>query len=315
MSTTQEIVAQDATKEERDVGIQPQTTLNIIAQAIEKKVDVETLERLFELQKDYEQREAKKAFIAAMAKCQSELPTIRKTKEVLEKDRRTVRYKYASIDAIVEQVREYIARNGLSYTIKTQQDDTSVTATVIVTHEGGHSEETSFRVPIDPKAYMSGPQKFAAALTFAKRYAFCNAFGIMTGDEDTDATPETVGNAQVTQPKVTKEALERLYSLMNELGTTQGVIESQIGMPLASANINVLRKVYQDLERIRRKRAKEAANAPATPPAAPAQGPAQNEQQESVPDESPKEQMQHTALCASHKGAKCDCIPVVNDNQ
>ena len=34
---------------------------------------------------------------------------------------------------------------------------------------------------------MSAQQKVGAALTFAKRYAFCNAFGIMTGDEDNDA--------------------------------------------------------------------------------------------------------------------------------
>ena len=34
---------------------------------------------------------------------------------------------------------------------------------------------------------MSAPQKFASAMTFAKRYAFCNAFGILTSDEDVDA--------------------------------------------------------------------------------------------------------------------------------
>jgi hypothetical protein len=40
---------------------------------------------------------------------------------------------------------------------------------------------------------MSQTQVEAATLTFAKRYAFCNAFGILTGDEDIDAQPETVG--------------------------------------------------------------------------------------------------------------------------
>jgi ERF superfamily. len=34
---------------------------------------------------------------------------------------------------------------------------------------------------------MSDTQHVAAALTFAKRYAFTNAFGIMTGDDDNDA--------------------------------------------------------------------------------------------------------------------------------
>jgi hypothetical protein len=36
--------------------------------------------------------------------------------------------------------------------------------------------------------YMTAPQKYASAQTFAKRYALCNVLGISTGDEDTDAT-------------------------------------------------------------------------------------------------------------------------------
>src|SRR5262249_52436437 len=48
------------------------------------------------------------------------------------------------------------------------------------------------------RAIMSQTQVVAAALTFAKRYAFCNAFGILTGNEDTDAQPEPAehGNLQ-----------------------------------------------------------------------------------------------------------------------
>ena len=40
---------------------------------------------------------------------------------------------------------------------------------------------------------MSGSQQNAAANTFSKRYALCNALGILTGDEDTDAplVPQT----------------------------------------------------------------------------------------------------------------------------
>jgi len=42
-------------------------------------------------------------------------------------------------------------------------------------------------VPLGNKtSVMSQTQVVAAALTFAKRYAFCNAFGIMTGDDDNE---------------------------------------------------------------------------------------------------------------------------------
>jgi len=41
---------------------------------------------------------------------------------------------------------------------------------------------------------MSAPQVVAATITFRKRYAFCNAFGIMTGDEDIDGQIENEHN-------------------------------------------------------------------------------------------------------------------------
>ncbi len=61
-----------------------------------------------------------------------------------------------------------------------------------VKHTSGHSEVTCVELPLGNKTrIMSQTQVEAAALTFAKRYAFCNAFGILTGDEDTDAKPAT----------------------------------------------------------------------------------------------------------------------------
>ena len=48
---------------------------------------------------------------------------------------------------------------------------------------------------------MSDPQKYGGASTYAKRYAFCNGFGILTADEDLDAkssTPKPQGPAQAT---------------------------------------------------------------------------------------------------------------------
>ncbi len=70
-------------------------------------------------------------------------------------------------------------------------------ATCKITHILGHSETSTFEAPIDKDSYMSAPQQYAAASTFAKRYAFCNALGILTGDEDNDA----VGVGSKTQEK------------------------------------------------------------------------------------------------------------------
>jgi hypothetical protein len=61
---------------------------------------------------------------------------------------------------------------------------------------------------------MTTPQKFASALTFAKRYAFCNVLGILTGDKDDDAN--TAGS-----PAAPAEAMRILKTNLDKMGEKQ----------------------------------------------------------------------------------------------
>ena len=168
----------------------------LLSQAISQG-NVEIAERVLVMHDKLKAAWAKEQFDKAMSKFQGECPVIEKTRKVYEKDGRTLRYKFAPLDSIVAQTKKPIAKNGLSYTIKTTNGDKSLTSTVRVTHIAGHSEENSFTVPIGEEQYMSQVQKYGARSTFAKRYAYCDAFGIMTGDEDNDAVEE---KEQVRQP-------------------------------------------------------------------------------------------------------------------
>ena len=158
----------------------------LIGKAISSKVPVETMERLLAMRREYKAEQAKEAYITAMSQFQEECPIIRKDKKVNNKDG-TLRYTYAPIDSILRQTKHLIQKYGFSYTIDTTVDEKWVDAVCKVTHQLGHSETSNFKVPIDPRAFMNEAQKFASALTFAKRYAFCNAFGILTGDQDDDS--------------------------------------------------------------------------------------------------------------------------------
>jgi len=159
-----------------------------ISKAIDKGVDVATMEKLFALREKVRAEEAREAFVGAMASFQSECPIIEKNKTVLNKDGRTVRYKYASLDTIVEKMRDPLSKYGLAYSWKVKNEEGFITAIATITHKFGHSETSEFKVPVDKEGYMTEPQKYASALTFAKRYALINALGISTGEEDTDAT-------------------------------------------------------------------------------------------------------------------------------
>lgn len=165
----------------------------LIAQAIDKGVSVETMEKLLAMRRELRAEKAKEEFDKAMAKFQAECPQIEKTKGVKTKAG-ILAYKYAPIESIVEQVKKALQENGFSYSTNMElieNGTTKVKVSVKVTHSAGHSDVTSMTVPLGNKTdIMSQTQVVAAAQTFAKRYAFLNAFGIMTGDEDNDAKPQ-----------------------------------------------------------------------------------------------------------------------------
>jgi hypothetical protein len=161
----------------------------LIAKAIEHNVAIETMERLLTLRERLKAEQARDAFFTALAAFQGECPVIAKTKQITirPKEGAAYSYRYAPLDVIVDQVRAVLQAHGLSYTIKTRQDEGSLTAICEVHHEAGHTEASELTVPIDRAARMNDTQKVGAARTYAMRYAWCNAFGILTGDDDTDA--------------------------------------------------------------------------------------------------------------------------------
>lgn len=162
----------------------------LISQAIAKGADIGTLERLMALRKDVLEEEAKKAFNDAMAAFQEECPVIEKDKGV-KTNKGATAYKYAPIDSIVSQVKSLIKKHGFRYTTTMEFNGTIVKVTCRVVHTLGHEEKSVMEVPLGGKTeIMSQTQVVAAASTFAKRYAFLNAFGIMTGDEDNDTASE-----------------------------------------------------------------------------------------------------------------------------
>lgn len=184
--------------------------------AIEKGAPVETIEKVMEMGEKIRARMAKESFNVAMAELQQEMPVISKDMEVREKMEKGggVRYKFTPLASIVKQVGPIIAKHGFSYTIRIINDEKMLTAVCIVTHKDGHTEESSFSIPIGAEQYMSDVQKYGARSTFAKRYAFTNAFGIMTGDGDNDGQ----GASSTPPAAVNPEFLTKIREMINVSG-------------------------------------------------------------------------------------------------
>ena len=175
----------------------------LLLKAIEKGLPVETMEKLLVMRRELRAEAAKDDYFIALSKFQKICPVIIKGRDVYDKDGK-LRYRFAPLDVIIDQVKDALEICGFSYIIKTQQTETTVKAICEAHHISGHSESTDFTVPIDPKAYMNAAQKVASALTYSKRYAFCDAFGILTGDEDIDGNGSDKGNGKGTTTETTK---------------------------------------------------------------------------------------------------------------
>lgn len=227
-------------KKEQDIKIMQGSAEALISQAIDKGVTVDTMEKLLTMRRELKAEWAKEQFDKAMAKFQSECPIIEKTKIVYNKDK-TVRYKFAPIESIIAQVKDLLKVNGFSYAINSHLNS-GITITCRVIHEAGHSESSEFSVPIDKDAYMNEQQKVASASTFAKRYAFLNAFGILTGDEDTDTA-----EVEIKQPKtIVKEAMltdfqrKKIFALTTQKGKTNEELHAYIEKVFKVKSVNDL---------------------------------------------------------------------------
>lgn len=197
-----ELQTQKMEKENTKVELQTQKvgtvshTERMIETAVNKDLDIFKLQQLIELKNKEEDRQAEFAFNDAMAEVQAEFPIITKTKVVKNRSGAEM-YRYAPIDQIISQTKDIIASHNFNYRIKTEITEGNITVTCVVNHKAGHTETSSFTVPVgkaitsrEGNTVQSDSQATAASATFAKRYAFCNAFGIMTGDEDIEVAKQ-----------------------------------------------------------------------------------------------------------------------------
>ncbi len=192
----------------------------LISQAISKKASVSALKEMLAMRKELKAEWAKEEFNKAMAGFQSECPIIAKTKGVKTKSGQ-VAYKYAPIEVLDSDTKSLREKYGFSYKTDqitfTENNDRQVKAVVTVTHKAGHSEKTEMTVPLGNKTdIMSNSQVTAAAYTFAKRYAFKNAFGIVEADEDDEALLKRGDSDQKDQKSLPEEDVKKIDDAKTE---------------------------------------------------------------------------------------------------
>ena len=216
----------------------------LISDAISQGVAVETMEKLLAMRQELRREQSAAAFFEAMAEFQASIPAIPKTKTAKAGQ---YSYSYADLASIQQAIAPRLHACGLSIGFETQQDGDTLHVVAIVRHAGGHSERTSFPVPIDRQARMNDTQKVGSALTYGRRYALTAALGIVTADEDDDGQasgyqapskppqrPQEPARTQEAPPsspapgRVTEAQVKRLYARIRELGLDRERVKSWV---------------------------------------------------------------------------------------
>lgn len=135
----------------------------------------------------------------ALAKFQGQLeqPKMNSTVKVKTRTGGEYSFKYADLSECKAAARKALSENGLSVT-QLVEDDYSVNTMLM--HSSGQWISSRLRMPVNTN--VADAQTIGAAITYAKRYAFCAILGIVA-DDDNDAN-EACGNLftkQQAQPQ------------------------------------------------------------------------------------------------------------------
>lgn len=170
--------------------LQPQATPGqLLELAINKDLDIEKLEKLMELQREYNADLARKAFFESFTRFQSNAPDLRKTKNVefTTSTGGKTSYAYAPLAVIVRQIKQLCEECSLTYRWEIKDSAALIEVTCIITHADGHSEKTSMSGNADTTGSKNPIQARGSTIEYLKRYTLIGAFGLSTADTDIDA--------------------------------------------------------------------------------------------------------------------------------
>ena len=161
-------------------------------------IDVEKLEKMFELQERYEKNIARKEYHTAMAKFGALIPIMTYDSDVHYKGKDgkpDTDYSFASLAGSMKLCQEAMEQCGLKATWKTETGDQGMTkVTCFMTHALGHSEETSLNALPDPSGGKNAIQAVKSTVSYLKRITFEAIAGLATkkddADDGKDASPE-----------------------------------------------------------------------------------------------------------------------------
>lgn len=185
------------------------TPTDLLQQAIERNLDIDKLAKLLELKREWDKDQARKAFVEAMNAFKVRPPTIAKTKAGPKLGNATSpAYFYAPLDQVCKAVIEALSQHGITHRWECQQPDGGIVVTCILTHELGHSEQTTLKAPPDTGPGRNSIQAVASTVTYLQRYTLLSACGLAAGNDADGAQQDNTNTMPDEEYVCLKDAID-----------------------------------------------------------------------------------------------------------
>lgn len=199
------------------------TPADLLRVALDSNADLDRLERLMRLQQEWEANEARKAYVAAIARFKQNPPTILKEKRVnFETSRGKTSYMHATLGDVTQPIIEGLAAVGISHRWDIEQPDGGmITVRCILTHEQGHSESVTMRAGRDDTGGKNAIQQVASTITYLERYTLLSITGLATHDmPDDDGRQSVQTKSEETVAKTKAVTLDQVLNAIRSADTT-----------------------------------------------------------------------------------------------
>jgi hypothetical protein len=177
----------------------------MLAIAVQQGADIDKLSRLMDLQERWEQTQARKAYISALANFRRNCP-------IINRQMKGHNIKYAGLADTLSQISGLMSENNLSHSWRTSQEGTAITVSCCVTHAGGHSETTSLTAAPDTSGSKNAIQAVGSTVSYLQRYTLFAILGLASKEQDDDgaAAGDPEGLSQAIDQIIGAETFEDL---------------------------------------------------------------------------------------------------------
>jgi len=188
------------------------TPMQMAYHLIQGGADLGSVKEMLDMSKQLAAEQARRAFDNALSAAKAEIPPIFKNRVVdFTSAKGRTNYRHEDLGEIAKTVDPILARHGLSYRFRTEQEPGAVRVICVVAHRDGHSEENALSAPRDDSGNKNSIQQIGSTITYLQRYTLKAALGLAaTNDDD--------GRASGAGGSISQEQLAKLTTIAAEVG-------------------------------------------------------------------------------------------------